>query len=194
MGKFKQRFKVIALSETWMKENRGSDFYLEGYELYHNNRINKRGGGVALFVNSDLRCKVVENMTTTIDDLMECLTLEIELEGKRNIVIMCVYRTPGTNIDMFKDNLEELMNKLNENKTCLICGDTNIDLINVLKHRATSDFLDTLYSRGFYPLISKPSRITRTSATLIDNIFINNLESPGSLPLKPLALCKSYVF
>ena len=174
---FKQKFKVIALSETWMKENRGSDFYLEGYELYHNNRINKRGGGVALFVNSDLRCKVVENMTTTIDDLMECLTLEIELEGKRNIVIMCVYRTPGTNIDMFKDNLEELMNKLNENKTCLICGDTNIDLINVLKHRATSDFLDTLYSRGFYPLISKPSRITRTSATLIDNIFINNLES-----------------
>ena len=30
-----------------------------------------------------------------------------------------------------------------------------------------------MYSNGFYPLISKPTRITSHSATLIDNIFSN---------------------
>ena len=31
-------------------------------------------------------------------------------------------------------------------------------------------------SNSLYPLISKPTRITNSSATLIDNIFTNNLE------------------
>lgn len=174
---FERRFKVIALSETWLTEKKGFDFYLEGYELFYANRANRRGGGVALFVDRNLRCRRVENMSTIINDLMECLSVEIELERKKKIVVMCVYRTPGSNVELFKERLEELMNGLNKNKTCLICGDTNIDLINVLKHKATSDFLDALYSRGFYPLITKPSRITSTSATLIDNIFINELEN-----------------
>ena len=33
-----------------------------------------------------------------------------------------------------------------------------------------------LTSRGFYPLLSLPSRITNTTATLIDNIFTNNVD------------------
>ena len=32
-----------------------------------------------------------------------------------------------------------------------------------------------MYSLGFYPLIDKPIRITNISATLIDNIFTNEL-------------------
>lgn len=32
-----------------------------------------------------------------------------------------------------------------------------------------------MFSSSFYPLISKPTRITKTSATLIDNIFVNDI-------------------
>ena len=32
-----------------------------------------------------------------------------------------------------------------------------------------------MYSFGFFPSILKPTRITNSSATLIDNIFVNNL-------------------
>lgn len=85
-------------------------------------------------------------------------------------MVTCVYRAPGSNLDVFRDSLEELMNKLSENKTYMIRGDVNIDL-SASKHTATSYFLSTMYGRGFYPLITKPSRITSTSATLIDNIF-----------------------
>ena len=74
-------------------------------------------------------------------DSVQILTVEIEIEGRRNIVVMCIYRTPASNVETFKDNLEELMRRLNDkSKTCIICGDTNINLINVLKHKATSAY------------------------------------------------------
>ena len=53
---------------------------------------------------------------------------------------------------------------------------TNADLIKVGMHAPTSEFLGGLTSRGFYPLVSLPTRITDTTATLIDNIFTNNVD------------------
>lgn len=53
-------------------------------------------------------------MTTARDYLMGCLTVGIEMEKKGNIVVTCVYRTPGSHIDAFIDNLEEVMERLNE--------------------------------------------------------------------------------
>ena len=56
-------------------------------------------------------------------------------------------------------------------------GDYNIDLLNIESHGPTSDYNDTMYSNGFIPLITRPTRITNSSATLIDNIFTNQLSS-----------------
>ena len=61
-----------------------------------------------------------------------------------------------------------------ENKFCYILGDYNLDLLNCESHQHTKDFLDHMYSNSFIPLINRPTRITATTATLIDNIFTNN--------------------
>ena len=42
-------------------------------------------------------------------------------------------------------------------------------------HQPTSEFLDLMYSNMLFPLIMRPTRITSNTATLIDNIFTNNL-------------------
>jgi len=99
----KYTFSVIVLSETWVNEARGVDFCMEGYEVYNCNRRDKRGGGVALFVTTDLKCRIVECMTTAIDDLFECITVEIDLEKKRNVVVTCIYRIPGSKIETFNE-------------------------------------------------------------------------------------------
>ena len=39
----------------------------------------------------------------------------------------------------------------------------------------TAQFVDMMSSSGFLPLITRPTKVTATSATLIDNIFTNNL-------------------
>ena len=63
------------------------------------------------------------------------------------------------------------------NKDSILCGDVNYNLLNVQHHRDTEEYYNNLQANSYIPLITKPTRITETSATLIDHIFINNLDS-----------------
>lgn len=60
-------------------------------------------------------------------------------------------------------------------KVIFICGDLNIDLLNPNMHKMTDDFINTMYSRSLCPKITRPSRITPHSATLIHSIFTNDI-------------------
>ena len=62
-----------------------------------------------------------------------------------------------------------------KDKPTYLCGDFNINLLNYQNHFPTNHFIDMLNSLSFYPLITHPTRITASSATLIDNIFTNVL-------------------
>ena len=52
-------------------------------------------------------------------------------------------------------------------------GDFNIDLLKCETSQLSQDFLLSLRSY-LIPTVDEPTRVYRTSATLIDNIFINN--------------------
>ena len=52
-------------------------------------------------------------------------------------------------------------------------GDFNVNLINCNDDKNISNFLDTMLSHSFLPFITTPTRITRNTKTLIDNIFYN---------------------
>ncbi len=71
----------------------------------------------------------------------------------------------------------ELYEKIINKKVVFVCGDFNIDLLNPQGHMGTTDFINTMYSIGLFPRITKPSRITRSSATLIDNIYSNIIDA-----------------
>ena len=58
-----------------------------------------------------------------------------------------------------------------------MCGDFNIDLLKSESCKPTQEFTDMMFAFGFYPLITKPTRISLNSATLIDNIFTNVMYS-----------------
>ena len=51
--------------------------------------------------------------------------------------------------------------------------DHNLDLLHSDIHTSTHKFLNMLLDMQLFPTITCPSRITQTSATLIDNIFIS---------------------
>ena len=57
-----------------------------------------------------------------------------------------------------------------------LLGDFNVNLLNYTEHSQTNEFLDSLASNSFIPLILQPTRITSHSNTLIDNIFSNVIE------------------
>ena len=62
------------------------------------------------------------------------------------------------------------------NKTIyILCGDYNMNLLNIDTNHHTNDFLNLMSTFLFHPLILSPTRITISSSTLIDNIFTNSL-------------------
>ena len=50
-------------------------------------------------------------------------------------------------------------------------GDFNIYLLKFQTHGKTNDFMESIISKGSLPLITKPTRVTTYSATLLDHIY-----------------------
>lgn len=66
---------------------------------------------MALFVLTELKCKVNGDMTFSRDNLMECVTVEIKTEKFKNILLSCIYRTPGSCTDKFNKEITDLFEK-----------------------------------------------------------------------------------
>ena len=101
--------------------------------------------------------------------------IEIENAKGQNIIVASIYRAPNTDLALLNTHIENICNN-SKKKTVYLCGDFNVDLLKYDTHGDTSNFIDQLYSHGLHPLINRPTRITRTSASIIDNIFTNELQ------------------
>ena len=58
------------------------------------------------------------------------------------------------------------------NKDVMIMGNFHVILINCNYGKSTSNFLNTMLPHSFLPFITTTSRITKSTKTLIDNIFL----------------------
>ena len=68
------------------------------------------------------------------------------------------------------------MNLLEQsNENFVILGDYNIDLLKYTHDAYATEFADSTFEHGCIPLITKPTRVTPTSATCIDNIITNKV-------------------
>ena len=60
-----------------------------------------------------------------------------------------------------------------EKAKCLLAGNFNVILLNYDNHNDTNQIINTMYSYSFLPLITRPTRFTSSSATLLDYIMTN---------------------
>ena len=74
---------------------------------------------------------------------------------------------------VFSEHVEQLVLDLSLHKSIFLCGDFNIDSLNHNSNLGIKYFLDTRYAIGLYPLIGRPTRISKQSFSLIDIIFTN---------------------
>ena len=162
-----------------MKDKTHDYYHLQGYNLEICTRVKKKGGGVCMYVDG----KMPYNMRNDLNELnnpkdTESLFIEIEKQKSKNIVIGVIYRPPDQNMKEFNKFIDTLLSKIadQEKKLLYNMGDFNINLLNNDVHESNGEFVDILSSHSLYASIVKPTRITSKSATLIDNIFTNNLQ------------------
>ena len=138
-------FDVIALSETWLNLYDNLDVLnLVGYDLCSKTRQNKRGGGVAMYIRNDIRFEVLDNISCSIDNVLECICVKLYLSLKRSIIVSCLYRRPGSTINTTIDFIEKNVS----GKKCdlYICGDFNVNLLTYDNHNDTQIFLHSFMS------------------------------------------------
>lgn len=167
LAQFTFKFNVIMISETWYYSNCAM-LTLQGYDRFFINRPNKKGGGVALFVESYAKYELVHDYTRVTDDY-EILTVK-----SKNRIISLVYRPPSGNVVTFFtwEFFEPFLDYVSMNNLKLVCGgDLNID---VLKQSNSSFQLNLcLQSAGFVNTITTPTRITSHTSSLLDLLIVD---------------------
>ena len=173
------RFSIIGVSDTLLNDVTCNLYNIHGYNLVETHRSGRTGGGVGIYVRHDISFEKRNDLALKAFDQTAYESVFTELdkntfEKDKNIIIVVIYRPPGTDLKLFNENMESLLSYLkNENKLCYLIGDYNVNLFNYGKHKDTTDFVDMLHSNSFISLINRPTMIKKESATLIDNIFTN---------------------
>ena len=168
-------FCAIGISETWLNDQTFDLVNVPGYCFISNHRSGKTGGGVGLYLQDHLQYKLLQDCTISNPDVIESMFVEIPNPHGKNIIVGTVYRPPNQNLDSFMHEFNKILSTISkDNKQCYLMGDFNLDLLRYDQHSATQEFVDSLFSHMFIPLITRPTRITSHTATLIDNIFTNS--------------------
>ena len=167
---------VMILSETWLKEGEEKLINMKGYTFKGVPRVRKKGGGVGFLVKEDLVYHALTELNNSnIDPTFE--HYYIELKGnKYNVILGSIYRPPNTNLERFMAEYKKSLECLNnlKNKEIILGMDHNINLLKHDVHSKTQEFIETNLDMNLLPVITKPTRVSTTSATLIDNIFVSN--------------------
>ena len=159
--------------ETWLKSTTINKVNLPNLKGYHKTRSNRMGGGVSILVNSQLRSRERKDLIIQTQ-LLEYIVVELKC-NKKNILLVSCYRPPNTNVEHFIKEYKSMMKLLRAQKEHeLVIGlDHNLDLLKYHISSPTHKFLDLNLDADLLPSITMPTRVTKSSATLIDNLFIS---------------------
>ena len=192
---FYEKFDVLLFNEiNLIKEklpNGISDLLLPGFHepiVQNPLRTSGKGGGLAIYVNKRV-CDDEDNIELFTpyhepeNNSGEFQFIKLkECKGNRKTVILGnVYRSPLNKPEKFNKLYDSIMQKLDSNryanKIKYIVGDFNQDLIKHDNDEDCQNLIDNAHSHGFAQIVSCPTRITEHSATLIDHVYTNDIDS-----------------
>ena len=184
-----KKFDILCVSESWL-DSSISDIELDipGYNIYRLDRTNKPGGGVCTFVKQNLKVECLQHLSSIASSGLHQLWLKIQAGNYRSFLICTVYRPPSSTLDCFNNELcNALTSAMPMNKPIYILGDLNCNLLNS-SDPASQALVNFCTSFNLSQMITQPTRVTESSATLIDviltsheNLIIDTKVMPSSI-------------
>ena len=162
------------LVETWLTNKNTKRFKIPGYNFIGCHRKCKQGGGVGILLAQHLEYRERPDLKLSAPDF-ETVVIELKTSGD-SIMLCSMYRPPNSNVKEFVKNYQRFLGKFTPKQMQrLIIGlDHNLNLLKHDQHTATHDFIEVNLEKDLMPTTTKPTRITRSTATLIDNIIIGS--------------------
>ena len=171
------KFDVLTISESWLNSPViDSVVSIPGYDVIRQDREQyKRGGGTMFYIRNGVPYKHrIDIITRTI----ESCWVEICKPKAKPILIGCVYRAPDVSLDGSIDELKESILGIPTNYEILLMGDFNVDYLASNKTQQTCRQRRKLKNfaivNDLEQLITIPTRVTESSKSAIDLLFVNN--------------------
>ncbi len=144
-----------------------SEISVKDFTIFRADR-NRNGGGVLIFCNQSLRPKRV--LYDCVKDI-EYVCIKVSISDTRHLLVCSIYRPPSA-VASWRDAFFSLTDNIMSSSTpCIITGDFNVDLL------CNSQLADDLAATfDLKQHIATATRITATSATLIDHIYSHGIE------------------
>ena len=164
--------------------------------MEQNYRLKKRGGGVCLYLHNTLQYKVRDDLKLGNDpETVNSIFVEVDkssADSRHNLIIGCIYRPPWLHLTEFNDLLSTILDMIvKENKMIFLLGDFNVNMApNIELSPDAEEFKNIFFSHHLFPLINKPTRETKHTATVIDNIFCN---ATSPLDICDLGILRPYI-
>ena len=121
--------------------------------------------------------KIIPELSLFIPKIFECLTIEVLLENKKSS-FSSIYRSPSDSpehISEFNDHLDHLLYNLSSSfQNSYICLDSNFNSLIPLPNIHHAKYYTTISENGFIQCITKATRISNNSSSLIDHIITNS--------------------
>ena len=147
-------------------------FHLPGYNFISRHRKQTKCGGVGMYISDKCNYITRDDISRFVEHSFESVFVEVLVNHTVNIIVGEIYRVPNSNRHLSIQYYEDIISKLQyENKEVILGTDQHFDYLNsTCAH--SKHLLETYFSAGFIPTITRATRITHASATLIDNIYV----------------------
>ena len=127
MNNNKRTISFFALTETHLNDSiLDAEINIENYEVLRSDRIERKQGGVALYLHHTLS---IDESKKFSDKYTEAIMTFLK---KSNIVIIIAYRAPNTPVKSFKNMIDTVKTfcKEHERSDILVLGDFNFRFLN----------------------------------------------------------------
>ena len=173
---------ILCICETWT--NNFDRFGIPNYNVFFASRLNNDRGGVAIYIKDSFISNQILHPCLFNERILESVLVKFSLHGGFKGLVLSLYR-PNTHADLSYNNqillflelFAEILNYLDSfNLPVILVGDMNLDLFlsNDLSSNSTS-LLNQCNSWGYLQTISKATRLSGNSSTLIDLCFLKDL-------------------
>ena len=163
---YEENIDILCICETWLDSSIDDKLiYIPDFKIVRCDA--GRGSGVCIFIRDSLDFSVLTSGIDKFEDV-EDIWIQVQLKKFPSFIIGCVYRHPKAIVASFTYLSDVLKNILLRKKPVFVLGDINDNLL--VKGNNLHKIIRNL---DLKQIISKPTRITKNSSTLLDVVITN---------------------
>ncbi len=150
---------------------------IDSYNLFRLDRdrskCKKSGGGLVAYTSNAYDVEIVNDWCISNRDL-EIMWLKLSLPHTRPTYVANVYQPPSGDHNVALELIDGRILEINMSGTAdiVMMGDYNINLQG--NDVSTRKLKNSMRSNLLHPLISSPTRVTNTTKSVIDHIWVSN--------------------